>query len=64
MPDFDFDAFNHDEVVENAEGGNYSQEVNMPESMAAEDAPAYTPAPASGNTTSTSSLSEEEVDKW
>ena len=65
MPDFDFDAYNHDEV-EGAEN-NYSHEAEVTESMAAEEAPAYTPAatPVSSETSSvTPAANDEEVDKW
>jgi hypothetical protein len=72
MPDFDFDAYNHDEV-EGAEGhseGHYTHETEeAPIAMAAEDAPAYTPAeevaPVSSEATPIApSANDEEVDKW
>lgn len=64
MPNFDFDAYNHDEV-EGAEG-HYSHEAEeAPLSMAAEDAPAYNSTPVSSATTpATPSANDEEVDKW
>lgn len=52
MPDFDFDAFNHDEVdgIEHVNGETVANEITVP----AEAAPAIV-----DNATST-----EEVDKW
>lgn len=67
MPDFDFDAYNHDEVEgEGMEGSSRYSSEGMTESMAAEDAPEYTPAsaPAASETNSPASSSDEEVDKW
>ncbi len=55
MPDFDFDAFNHDNVE--AEGGDDQHE--------AEAAAPETSAPAAESSSSnTASSSSEEVDKW
>jgi hypothetical protein len=66
MPDFDFDAYNHDEV----EGDNYSEESagngvepgsngvdrNMENNVAKEAPEINIPAPASTST--------DDVDKW
>jgi predicted AlkP superfamily phosphohydrolase/phosphomutase len=58
MPDFDFDAYNHDEVLD----GEGDVEVDeIAEVEAAEIAPTVT---ASTTTTTTTSASSEEVDKW
>lgn len=59
MPDFDFDAFNHDQVPEGEEGTENSASINT-------NAPvvAITPAPSDNGTASSSSSSTEEVDKW
>jgi hypothetical protein len=53
MPDFDFDAYNHDEVMD-AEGAEIDEvtEVEVPAA-----------ATATSNTT-TAAASSEEVDKW
>lgn len=57
MPDFDFDAFNHDTVE--AEGGeDHHHEVEAPETSA--PAPAAEQTPVAGSNSS----STEEVDKW
>ena len=50
MPDFDFDAYNHDEIDVEHEGEEVSAEVEVPETN---DSPS-TPSAASS----------EEVDKW
>jgi hypothetical protein len=52
MPDFDFDAYNHDEVEGEHEGGDEEMNVSAPEA----------PAPAATNQTSASA--SEDVDKW
>ena len=52
MPDFNFDAYNHDEV-------NVEQE-NHQEVVAETSAPTETPEPAENN----NPTSQEEVDKW
>jgi hypothetical protein len=58
MPDFDFDAYNHDEVLD----GEGDVEVDeIAEVEAVEIAPTVT---ASTTTTTTTSASSEEVDKW
>ncbi len=60
MPDFDFDAFNHDELVEDGEG----EEVTTAPISAA-TVPQEVPVPVAAITTnSTPSASSEEVDKW
>ena len=57
MPDFDFDAYNHDEVID-AEGGEIDEVAEVEE----------TPAPAASivtaSTSTTTASSSEEVDKW
>ena len=54
MPDFDFDAFNHDEVVENEMDTEEVSTVSAPQAASA-------PVPAP---TASGSASNEEVDKW
>jgi len=63
MPDFDFDAYNHDTVPE---GENNMQEsssphVHMPEEVEETRVIAASPAPAAPTATSTGG---DEVDKW
>lgn len=63
MPDFDFDAFNHDTPYEGEEGG-------APAAPAASEAPAAAPAaevksePVADNSASQDNGSTVEVDKW
>jgi hypothetical protein len=72
MPDFDFDAYNHDTVPESdgaATGGSYQDHESSSAPAAIEEAEEIidTPAPvvASAPTTTTStSAGGEEVDKW
>lgn len=63
MPDFDFDAYNHDEVVEaEVDGYDRTGEVRSTETMTVEvinETNNEVPAPAAAITPST-----EEVDKW
>lgn len=61
MPDFDFDAFNHDEVMEGENEGG-AEEVAVNEVAAAEiERPAET---TTTTTTITTASSSDEVDKW
>lgn len=56
MPDFDFDAYNHDQVAE----GEIEAEITTP-------APSITTINASSNgipTVASSASSSDEVDKW
>lgn len=59
MPDFDFDAYNHDNVEEN--GGSY-QETTAVSDEVIEDDVRHTPAATPGATSHTPT--GEEVDKW
>lgn len=54
MPNFDFDAYNHDEVESNFEQEAETEEVSV-------DAAVNSPAPS---VTATNTTSTEEVDKW
>ena len=71
MPDFDFDAFNHDTPYEGDENQSASSEERTPVT-AAESKPAteYVPeeikaaAPVAENNTPLDNGSTEEVDKW
>ncbi|MDP4212833.1 MAG: DUF3276 family protein [Bacteroidota bacterium] len=71
MPDFDFDAFNHDQIPENGENGVHENGesrstetyrdpvVQVSEAEIKDEAPATAPAPSSSG-----SDHLEEVDKW
>lgn len=54
MPDFDFDAYNHDEIAES------ETEVEVDEVTAEVEAPVVTTT----TTTTTNTTSTDEVDKW
>lgn len=58
MPDFDFDAFNHDNVE--AEGGDDHHEPDTQETTA----PVVAAAPAADSAPTAGNSSTEEVDKW
>lgn len=61
MPDFDFDAFNHDETEEGQpEGGEPVTVEAAPTPVAEQPAPAATVTEMTDN----SAASTEEVDKW
>jgi hypothetical protein len=71
MPDFDFDAFNHEYPEGDGEGEQYTPEqtetLETAVSAVADEAPEYTAVPT--NTTSTetpvvNTTATEEVDKW
>ena len=69
MPDFDFDAFNHDQVAENGESHTDHQEIHEspldPVVQVSEPEPAkeeVTPVSATSGSSATDHL--EEVDKW
>jgi hypothetical protein len=62
MPDFDFDAFNHDEVPD---ANNNNQMADQKESNDTVEAiNNETPVVETENNTSVSDNSQEEVDKW
>jgi hypothetical protein len=58
MPDFDFDAFNHDEVAVDNEGGE------APESSTPVAEKVSTPVAETVNTNVSNNGATEEVDKW
>jgi hypothetical protein len=67
MPDFDFDAFNHE--YNDAEGGEHQEHISTPEPHengveAAVSTEEEVTAPAEAETPSTNHTSTEEVDKW
>lgn len=60
MPDFDFDAYNHDEVEIEGEAEEITSEV---ESTVRQEPVVTTPAPVTVNST-TAPTTSEDVDKW
>ena len=73
MPDFDFDAFNHDEAHDDyvQDGSPVSQEATVNgevssngNGVAKEEEPAITVAPIAAETDNVQNSSDEEVDKW
>lgn len=62
MPDFDFDAFNHDDVAE----GEMDGENGTAEEMESTPAPVAAQAPPQpvATTTPVTTTASEEVDKW
>ena len=69
MPDFNFDAYNHDEIAENEGEGmdgvsEHSVAPVVEKETVEEEAAETEEVTASAPTTSTASASNEEVDKW
>ena len=71
MPDFDFDAFNHDQVSENGEGSHHEHHESAIENVSAsadiEEIKSEIPVPivtAAVEPSNPSSDHLEEVDKW
>jgi hypothetical protein len=66
MPDFDFDAFNHDQIQENGEGHHEIHDSPLdPVVQVTEPEPVKTEVePAATETSSSASDHLEEVDKW
>ncbi len=60
MPDFDFDAFNHDEVTEELNGSEASAVVQQAEKITEEKTIEPSPVAESDHNSSNT----EEVDKW
>jgi len=61
MPDFDFDAYNHDQVPEGEEGMERAETTSE---ITSETVAPVVPAPSENGTTTASSGNTEEVDKW
>lgn len=57
MPDFDFDAYNHDQVAEGEDAGEGAAEIRS-------EAPAVAAPSENGTAAPSSSSSSDEVDKW
>ena len=65
MPDFDFDAFNHDEVAEGQENHDGAEVTTSAPAEVAEEKPAPVSEPVTANVTAeTNNGATEEVDKW
>lgn len=67
MPDFDFDAFNHEYPEGEGEGENYVSEQGEPhEAPVAEPVPAFTPTASTpvNDAPVVNDTATEEVDKW
>ena len=67
MPDFDFDAFNHDEVEEYGAEGSAAEETTAAEVKTNGVAPTAEPvavAPVAEPAANVQNNSQEEVDKW
>lgn len=60
MPDFDFDAYNHDNVAENDGNGGSVHESSIGDDVIDEVPVRHTPTPSATPTATTG----EEVDKW
>ena len=68
MPDFDFDAFNHEYNDGEQEGGESTYAAEPAEvaevAVAEEPAPMHTPSPVINETPVMNDTATEEVDKW
>ena len=68
MPDFDFDAFNHEDAPSSGDGDYNDTPETVAAPIAVAAAPAPTPAPAAPveevPAASGDNLANEEVDKW
>lgn len=64
MPDFDFDAFNHDTPYEGEEGQSEYKPAVTETTTASEPIVAATPAPVVEDNAPVDNGSTEEVDKW
>jgi hypothetical protein len=64
MPDFDFDAFNHEYPEGEGENGNGNEGNPVTELSAQTSEPAPAPAPPRQEASAGDNMSGEEVDKW
>ena len=65
MPDFDFDAYNHDQLPEGEEGNGMERVESTTEiNSVASVPPAVIPTPSENGANTPSAGSTEEVDKW
>jgi len=63
MPDFDFDAYNHDQLPEGEDGMERVESTTEITSVASVPPPVI-PAPSENGTSTPSAGNTEEVDKW
>ncbi len=65
MPDFDFDAYNHDQIPEGEDGMERVESTTEINSVAAVPPPvAVVPTPSENGASTPSAGNTEEVDKW
>jgi len=64
MPDFDFDAFNHDTPYEGEEGAAVIEQPKSESSPESKETPPTSEIPSTSETPSSESSNNEEVDKW
>ena len=64
MPDFDFDAYNHDDMDMEHDGEELAAETQVAETQVAEPVETVNNITANNNNSPASSASSEEVDKW
>lgn len=67
MPDFDFDAFNHEYEMEGSEENVEASTATQPTTEAPAEKPLHVdvkPTPTENTTDTNDNLSSEEVDKW
>lgn len=69
MPDFDFDAFNHEDAPSSGDGDHMNEPMNgtvvpQVEEEKMNEAPATAEAPSEETQASDHGLANEEVDKW
>jgi len=65
MPDFDFDAYNHDQLPEGEDGMERVESTTEITSVASVPPPvAVIPTPSENGTSTPSASNTEEVDKW
>jgi hypothetical protein len=64
MPDFDFDAYNHDQLPEGEEGMERVESASEIRSEAEATPPPVIPAPSENGSSAPSPSNTEEVDKW
>ena len=64
MPDFDFDAYNHDDMDMEHDGEELAAETQVAETQVAEPVETVNNITANNNNSPAPSASSEEVDKW
>ena len=64
MPDFDFDAYNHDQIPEGEDGMERVESTTEITSVASVPPPAAIPTPSENGASTPSAGNTEEVDKW